>query len=109
MSVAHMKNKTSDNTRIPEDDIRPDYDFKNMKGAVRGKYYKAGRQTYTVRIRTATGATISRRITPAEDAVFLDQDVREFFPDSESVNTALRGLVALLPHKRSTKAVKRAR
>jgi hypothetical protein len=29
--------------------------------------------------------------------------VREYFPDSEAVNNALRGLIALLPKKHGTK------
>jgi hypothetical protein len=29
----------------------------------------------------------------------LEPDVREYFPDSEAVNEALRGLIALIPRK----------
>jgi hypothetical protein len=32
-------------------------------------------------------------------AITLDPDVREYFPDSESVNRALRGLIALIPSR----------
>ncbi len=31
--------------------------------------------------------------------ITLDPDVRKYFPDSESVNRALRGLIALIPSK----------
>ena len=34
-----------------------------------------------------------------EGAVMLDPDVREYFPDAESVNKALQGLIALTPPK----------
>jgi hypothetical protein len=34
--------------------------------------------------------------------VMLDPDVRAYFPDTEAVNTALRGLIALIPMRRRT-------
>ena len=37
----------------------------------------------------------------------LDQDVRAYFSDSDAVNAALRGLIALIPAKR--RAVRKAR
>ncbi len=54
------------------DDMREEYDFASMKGGVRGKYAKAFDQI---------------AIT-----VLLDSDVAEIFPDSQSVNEALRTL-----------------
>jgi hypothetical protein len=36
--------------------------------------------------------------------VTLAPDVREYFPDSESVNAALRSLIGLIPKKRGTVA-----
>ena len=53
------------------DDMRPEYDF---SGAVRGKYYERFRQSSNV--------------------VLLDPDVSEAFPNSESVNQALRALAS---------------
>jgi hypothetical protein len=32
--------------------------------------------------------------------VILEPDVREYFPDSQAVNKALRALIALVPPKR---------
>jgi hypothetical protein len=56
----------------PEDDIRPEYDFSS---GVRGKHFEAYRAGTNV--------------------VFLDPDLVEAFPDSASVNQALRLLVKL--------------
>lgn len=58
--------------KTPPPDMADEYDF--SKG-VRGKYAK----------RYAEGTNI----------VILAPDVAEFFPDSESVNTALRALVGV--------------
>jgi len=81
------------------DDMRPEYDFKSMKGGVRGKYYKAYRAGHTVKIHKADGTTIVQHFQLEDGAVLLEPDVRKYFPDSEAVNTALRGLIALLPKK----------
>jgi hypothetical protein len=40
--------------------------------------------------------------TLEEGAVMLEPDVREYFPDSEAVNKALRSLIMLIPQKRGT-------
>jgi hypothetical protein len=34
-----------------------------------------------------------------EPAIELDEDVRQYFPNSEAVNKALRGLIELIPDK----------
>ena len=54
------------------DEMLPEYDF---SGAVRGKYYK--------------------RYHVGTNVVLLDADVAEVFPNSASVNEALRLLVSL--------------
>jgi hypothetical protein len=61
-----------------DDEIREEYDFASLKGGVRGKYAKAFDQTATT--------------------ILLDSDVAEIFPDSQSVNEALRTLARAL-HK----------
>lgn len=78
----------------------PEYDFRGKKG-VRGKYYHAYQQGHTVRIHQEDGSVITLYFTLEEGAVLLAPDVREYFPDSESVNQALRGLIGLIPHKAS--------
>jgi hypothetical protein len=54
-------------TVVGEDEMRPEYDF---SGGVRGKYYEAYKRSTNI--------------------VVLDPDVAGVFPDSASVNEALR-------------------
>jgi uncharacterized protein (DUF4415 family) len=53
-----------------DDDLRPEYDFRSMRGAVRGKY--AARHRERLRV------------------VRLDEDVATEFADEAAVNEALR-------------------
>ncbi|SRR6266404_4862709 len=53
-----------------QDDLRPEYDFSQLKGGVRGKY--------VARYREGT------------NLVLLDPDVAAAFPDAQAVNDALR-------------------
>jgi len=52
------------------DELRPEYDLTRLKGGVRGKYYP--------------------RATAGSNLVLLEPDVARAFPDSNSVNRALR-------------------
>ena len=61
-----MKKKTDEDS----DEMRPEYDLRKLKFVGRGIYAK--------RYRSGT------------NIVLLDRDVREAFPDDESVNEALR-------------------
>lgn len=63
----------------------------------RGRYYEALQQGHSVRIHEDDGSTTIQYYQLAEGAVLLDPDVREYFPDAKSVNTALRSLIALIP------------
>ncbi len=56
-----------------ENDLRPAYDFSQMKGGVRGKYVERYREGTNV--------------------VLLDPDVAAAFPDAKAVNDALRLLL----------------
>ncbi len=64
---------------------------------------------YTITVLQPNGKTLVKEVKPRDDAVILEPDVREYFPDSESVNTALRSLIRLIPKKRGsgTKSKKR--
>ena len=97
-----MKKQTSEKVDIENDDMRPEYDFTSMAGGVRGKYYKAYLAGHTVKIHRADGTTTVQYFTLEEGAVMLEPDVREYFPDSEAVNKALRSLIMLIPQKRGT-------
>ena len=58
------------NSAEEEDDPRPEYDFSNMKGRVRGKYVERYRESTNL--------------------VLLDPDVAAAVPDAKAVNDALR-------------------
>jgi hypothetical protein len=53
-------------------DLRPEYDLTKLKGGVRGKYYK--------------------RAMAGTNLVLVDPELTKVFPDSASVNRALRAL-----------------
>ena len=77
----------------------PEYDF---SGAERGKFAEAYRRGHKVIIHMADGTT-EEHIYPGEEcSVILEPDVHRFFPDSESVNKALRSLIDLIPKKRKS-------
>ena len=80
------KNKNDSNNN----DMREEYDF---SGGVRGKHYKAYRNGHTVRIHKEDGTTAVQYFTQEDGAVMLDPDIKDYFPDSESVNKALRSLI----------------
>ncbi|MBI5567484.1 MAG: hypothetical protein HY870_21470 [Chloroflexi bacterium] len=84
--------------RQSDQDMRPEYDFTGKPG-VRGKYYRAYQQGHLVRIHETDGTVTLRYFTLEDGAVLLEPDVREYFPNSEAVNTALRSLIALIPGK----------
>jgi len=77
--------------------MQSEYDF---SGGERGKHTRAYHEGHSVAIHQEDGKTRIQHFTLQEGAVVLDPDVREYFPDTESVNTALRSLIALIPKKR---------
>ncbi len=79
--------------------MRSEYDFTS---GVRGKHAKAMEKGYTVRVTAADGSVTERHYSGNEGTVVLEPDVREYFPDSESVNAALRSLIKLIPKKRKS-------
>ncbi|MCP4167012.1 MAG: hypothetical protein GY759_14145 [Chloroflexi bacterium] len=78
----------------------PEYDFSEMSGGIRGKYFQAFREGHTVRILKEDGSVEVHYFTLEEGAIMLEPDVREYFQDSDAVNQALRGLIALVPDAR---------
>jgi len=66
-----MKKRTE--KREAKSELRGEYDFSKLKNGVRGKY--------VARYRKGT------------NLVLLSPDVAEYFPDEQSVNTALRNLI----------------
>lgn len=69
-SVSSMKRASA--KRI-DDDLRAEYDLSQLKGGVRGKYY--------------------RQATAGTNLVLIEPELASVFPDSEAVNRALRLLV----------------
>jgi hypothetical protein len=55
------------------DELRPEYDLSKLKGGVRGKYYK--------------------RAVAGTNLVLIEPDLTKAFPDTDSVNRALRTLL----------------
>ncbi|HZV89662.1 MAG TPA: hypothetical protein VFF95_19090 [Candidatus Binatus sp.] len=66
-----MKKKAE--KRVRRDELRREYDLSKLNGGVRGKYVE--------RFRAGT------------NLVLLSPDVAKHFPDEQSVNQALRGLI----------------
>jgi hypothetical protein len=91
-----MKKANNINLKDHDDGMLPEYDFSGKKG-VRGKYYRNLQKGYIVRIHNDDGTVTVQRFGPM---IRLEPDVAEYFPDSESVNNALRTLIALVPEKK---------
>ena len=80
-----------ENNNRDSNGMREEYDFSS---GVRGKHFKAYREGHTVLIQKEDGTTSVQYFTQEDGAVMLDPDVKAHFPDSESVNKALRSLIA---------------
>jgi hypothetical protein len=81
-----MKRATAKRT---DDDLRAEYNLSRLKDGVRGKYH--------------------RRATAGTNLVLVEPELAEVFPDTESVNRALRLLVdtaeaAAMPSRRRRRA-----
>ncbi len=81
------------------DDMRSEYDF---RGGVRGKYSQSMQAGYKITIHKEDGTTVVQEIRPGKGMVVLEPDVQRYFPDSDSVNAALRNLIELIPGKRKS-------
>lgn len=64
------------------DDLRQEYDLSQLKGGVRGKYY--------------------RRATAGTNLVLIEPDLASVFPDARAVNRALRVLADAAQTARKT-------
>ncbi|MCZ6781095.1 MAG: hypothetical protein O7C73_05570 [Nitrospirae bacterium] len=71
----------------PVDELCPEYDLSQLKGGVRGKYYQ--------------------RAKAGTNLVLIEPDLAQVFPNEESVNRALRLLLAAASG--ATKASRRHR
>jgi hypothetical protein len=57
-----------------KDDLKPEYDLSQLKGGVRGKYY--------------------REAVAGTNLVLIEPELADVFPDTETVNRALRLLAS---------------
>ncbi len=92
-----MKSKVVNQAERTDIEMLPEYDF---QGAARGTAYRPLHEGYEVRIHKIDGTTVVQQFVLQEGTVMLDPDVQAFFPDSESVNNALRTLMTLFPTSR---------
>ncbi len=99
-----MKKAANEMVEAKGNNMRSEYDF---SGGMRGRHCRAMQAGYTVTIHKADGTTVVKDVMPKGNAVLLEPDVHEYFPDSRSVNEALRCLIPLLPKKRKAKARRR--
>jgi hypothetical protein len=84
-----MKKTSKRATNGKSEEMLPHYDF---TGGVRGKYAKRYREGVTVHL---LGENEETRL------VMLDKDISKIFPDSKSVNVALRHLVRAMPKRKA--------
>ena len=71
------------NSERHDDELRPEYDFSSLSGAVRGKYYRQFREGVNLRL--------------------LEPEVAKAFPTDTAVNKALRTVLrAAKPSKKRT-------
>jgi hypothetical protein len=96
-----MNKKTSRDKESGDHEMLPEYEF---EGGIRGKHYKAYRKGHAVKIHKDDGTATVQYFKLEDGAVILEPDVREYFPDSEAVNKALRSLIAIIPRKKNKKA-----
>lgn len=68
-------------------EMQAEYDFTRGE---RGKHARDYRNGHLIRVAKANGTVEECHYTLEEGAVMLDSDLRVQFPDSESVNRALR-------------------
>ncbi len=69
-----------------------EYDFTRKKG-IRGKYAKAYKSGHSVKVYD------EGKLIRDEYFAAIDPDVRAYFPDSKSINKALKKLISLIPEK----------
>ena len=82
-----MREKNNDREK---EEMRENYDF---SGGIRGKHFRDYRAGHTVKINMRDGSSQVFYFTEEDGSVMLDPDVKKHFPDSESVNKALRSLI----------------
>jgi hypothetical protein len=89
-----MKEENDRDAQIEDsDEMRAEYNFSE---AVRGRFYRPLHKGYTVVVEKTDGTNVVQDVKLEDGVVLLEPDVREYFPDSQAVNRALRSLIKLL-------------
>jgi hypothetical protein len=88
-------------------EMLPEYNLEGNKG-VRGKYVKDIQKGYSVRVLNDDGTVTTKHFVPKEDAILLEKDVKAYFPDSKSVNNALRTLIRQARKQAKASGLKRS-
>jgi hypothetical protein len=89
--------KTSSNKPKKVKEMRAEYDFSS---GVQGKHAEEYHKGHSVTVHKSDGSVVVQNFKLEEGAVVLAPDVREYFPDAQSVNAALRTLISIAPRAR---------
>ena len=84
------------NTESSAVTMLPHYDFTKGDKPNYAKRFSGGA---VISIHSSNGKAIKKKLIKKQSLIILDADVSEVFPDTKSVNTALRHLIAALPQK----------
>ena len=60
--------------------MKKEYDFKNMKNGVKGKYAESYRAGHTVTIHKENGSTVVQNFNLEEGAILLDAECKNISP-----------------------------
>ena len=78
-----------------DNEMLEEYDFTGKKG-IRGKYAKAYKSGHSVKVYDES------KLVRDEYFAAIDPDVRAHFPDSKSINKALKKLISVIPEKNAS-------
>ena len=81
----------------PKGDMRSHYDFSKGEKPNYAKRFSEGAE---IMIHSTNGKQPKKKIIQKQSLIILDADVSSVFPDTKSVNAALRHLIAALPKKK---------
>ena len=95
LNAFYMNPTTTDPSN--DDILGPDDIQVEGKVWVRAKRRDDVPKGYRVKVHREDGTILEREVQIPSYMITLDPDVREYFPDGESVNATLRSLIALIP------------
>ena len=93
--------KSKKKAKESSDDLLSQFD---LTTAVRGKYAKKYREGVSVTVYSPNKKTVDAEQKDGETFVMIEHDIASVFPNADSVNIALRHLIAAMPKNRTHKA-----